>query len=81
MGTPKPTGSNTDRHAPTAPHAKEMIILGSIDIEHPQPLEHPFTIGVAEDGLHSVLDPFVLLAIGGNHSLRGGNRAWPIARG
>ncbi len=51
-----------------------MIVLGSIKVEHPQPLAHPFALGVAESDLYPVLDQLVLLAIGGSHGLRGGNR-------
>ena len=39
---------------PQLPHAEEMVVLGVIEIEHPQALSHPLALVVAEGDLHAV---------------------------
>ncbi len=59
---------------PQFPHTEEMIVFGIVKVEHPQPLSHPFALGIAKGDLYPVPDQVVLLAIGGGHGLRGGGR-------
>ena len=56
---------------PQLAHTEKIVIFRCIEIEHPQPLPHPFAPLVAEGDLHAVAQLGVLLPVGGDQGLRG----------
>ncbi len=48
---------------PQLTHAEEMVVLRLLEIEYPQALAHPLTVGIAEPDLHPILDQVVFLPV------------------